>query len=214
MQHLTDIKVLLDTRFPTFEPELKELICVHSKLKTFAQGDTIVQSGQLFHSVLLIVDGRLKFYRQDESGDEILIYDILPGDACALSMASTPYERPSQTLAIAAEDSRLLMIPISATEVWMQRYKSWNLYVVETYRKRFEEMISMVDQMAFMNMGMRLKNYLHSQVLKTGKQQVFLTHGEIARDLNSSREVISRLLKEMEKSQEVKVHRHYVEVYD
>lgn len=208
-----DTRAYLDKYFPHFEEGLKEQIAVNSIVKFIAAGESMIQTGQYFRSTMLVVEGRLKLYREGEEGHEFFMYYLLPGDACALSMvcATRPHQT-SEIMAKAIEDSIIIMVPLEMRENLMQEFKSWYSFVVETYRSRFEELLGIIDQVMFKGMDERLVVYLANQqkTLKTNK--LFITHQEIATDLNSSREVISRLLKKMEQQNRLQLHRNYIEM--
>jgi len=208
-----DTRAYLDKYFPHFEEGLKEQIAANSVTKSITAGESMIQTGQYFRSTMLVVDGRLKLYREGEEGHEFFMYYLLPGDACALSMVcATRQHQTSEIMAKAIEDSVVIMVPLEMMENLMQEYKSWYSFVVETYRSRFEELLSIVDQVIFKGMDERLVVYLANQqkTLKTNK--LFITHQEIAIDLNSSREVISRLLKKMEQQNKLQLHRNYIQM--
>lgn len=208
-----DARTYLDTYFPRFETGLKEQIAANAVIKTIKAGESLIQTGQYFRSTMLVVEGRLKLYREGEEGNEFFMYYLLPGNACALSMVcATQAQQTSEIMAKAVEDSIVLMVPLAMMEQLMQEFKSWYSFVVETYRNRFEELLSIVDQVMFKGMDERLIVYLDNQQKVLQTQQLYITHQEIANDLHSSREVISRLLKKMEQQNRLKLHRNYIEM--
>jgi CRP/FNR family transcriptional regulator len=159
-----------------------------------------MKTGQHFRNIILIVSGLVKVYREDDQGNEFLMYYLAPGQACSLSMICASRFQASQLMAKAESDVEVLAIPLQKMDEWMTTYKSWYYFVLETYRSRFEELLVVIGNIAFKNMDERLEWYLKQQAVKLGKQ-LSLTHQQIANDLSSSREVISRLLKKMEKNQ-------------
>lgn len=146
-------------------------------------------------STMLVVEGTVKLYREGEDGQEFFMYYLQPGDACALSMICATRQETSEVMAKAIEKARVLMIPIALMDTLMRDYKSWYYFVMESYRMRFEELLFVIDNIAFMAMDERLAFYLKKQAGDLNTKQLHLTHSEIASDLNTSREVISRLLK-------------------
>lgn len=159
---------------------------------------------------MLVLDGIVKLYREDEEGNEFFIYNIQPGQACAVSMVCTYAAEKSQVMARALTDVTVLTIPVQYMDLWLARYKSWHYFVIKTYRARYEELLKTVDEIAFKNMDERLEFYIKKQVKQLGRH-IKLTHQEIANDLNSSREVISRLMKKMEKNGWIIIHRNSFE---
>lgn len=198
--------------FPQFEPELIELLEKNAIERTFHAGEVIMRTGQFIKSTVLVLSGRIKIYRENEEGGEFLIYYLGPGEACAVSLICTLQSRTSEITAKAIEETEVLMLPVQLMDELMQKYKSWSQFVIQTYRNRFDEMLSVIDNIAFRNMDERLEFYLKRCKNETGKTQLNLTHQQIADDLNSSREVISRLLKKMEQLGKIKLNRNAIEL--
>ena len=198
--------------FPQFEPALIELIEKEAVQRTYNAGDVIMRTGQYIKSTALVLEGQVKIYRENQDGGEFLMYYLGPGQACAVSMICALQSSTSEIMAVAEEDSELLMIPIQLMDDLMNKYKSWCQFVIQTYRSRFDELLAVVDNIAFRNMDERLEFYLKRYTDRTGKKNVEISHQQIADDLNSSREVISRLLKKMEQRNLVKLHRNMIEL--
>lgn len=206
------MKDFLDRHFPQFEPELKARLEEQGVLREIAEGERVMQAGQYIKSTVLVVDGRLKLYRENEEGKEFFMYYITPGSACALSMVCAAKQEQIDVVALADERSTLIMLPTQIMDELMRDYKSWYYFVLETYRNRFEELLDLVDNVAFNNMDERLLAYLKNHKEKLGTSTVQATHQTIANDLNSSREVVSRLLKKMEQQGWVRLGRNVIEL--
>lgn len=203
----------LDRLFPDFETEVKEIINEHGIIKEIAKGETVMEVGQYIKSTILVLEGRLKLIREDDTeGDEFFMYYILPGNACALSMVCASRDMKMDVMGVADEDTVVLMIPTNIMDELMRKYKSWYYFVVETYRARFEELLELIDHIAFKKMDERLWAYLENYKAKTNQSILNATHQEIANDLNSSREVISRLLKKLEQNNLVSLSRNEIEI--
>ncbi|MBK9569761.1 MAG: Crp/Fnr family transcriptional regulator [Chitinophagaceae bacterium] len=198
--------------FPQFEAGLIEVIEKEAVQKRFNAGDIIMRTGQYIKSTALVLEGQIKIYRENQDGGEFLMYYLGPGQACAVSMICALQSTTSEIMAVAEEDTEVLMIPVQLMDDLMNKYKSWYQFVIQTYRSRFDELLSVVDNIAFRNMDERLEFYLKRLAGKTGKMTIDVSHQEIANDLNSSREVISRLLKKMEQRNLVKLHRNMIEL--
>jgi len=198
--------------FPDFEPELISLLEKEAVQKTFAAGDILMRTGQYIKSTVLVLEGRIKIYRENQEGGEFLMYYLEPGQACAVSMICAIQSQTSEIMAKAEEDTEVLMIPIQLMDELMNKYKSWYQFVIQTYRGRFDELLSVVDNIAFRNMDERLEFYLKRHAGASGKKNIELSHQQIADDLNSSREVISRLLKKMEQRKLVRLNRNMIEL--
>ena len=202
----------LSNYFPQFEPALLSVIEKESVEKTFKAGDIIMRTGQYIKSTVLLLSGRVKIYRENEDGGEYLMYFLNPGEACAVSMICAIQSEASEIMAQAEEDTTVLMIPIQLMDDLMKNYRSWYQFVIRTYRSRFDELLAVVDNIAFRNMDERLEFYLKRYVANTGSKEIALSHQQIADDLNTSREVISRLLKKMEQRKLLKLNRHLIEM--
>lgn len=202
----------LQLLFPQFEPELISIIEENAIEKVFEPGEVIMRTGQYIKSTVIVVNGRIKIYRENNEGGEFLIYYIGAGEACAVSMICALQSQASEIMAKAEEETTVIMLPIQLMDELMSKYKSWSRFVIQTYRRRFDELLIAIDHIAFLNMDERLEFYLKRSVKETGKTTLELTHQQIAADLNSSREVISRLLKKMEQIGKVKLHRNAIEI--
>jgi CRP/FNR family transcriptional regulator len=159
---------------------------------------------------MLILDGVVKLYREDDEGKEFFIYHLDAGQACSLSMVCAAKHETSEVLAKALTDATVLSIPLEFMDQWMGKYKSWYQFVITSYRNMFEELLKTIDAIAFTNMDQRLEDYIKKQAARLGNN-LKITHQDIATDLNTSREVISRLLKKMEAKNWVIIHRNSIE---
>lgn len=208
---MNNIASFLDQHFPELDQPLKQFIASVGSLKHIQAGADLMRSGQYLKHTVLIADGRIKIYREGEQGGEFFMYYLEPGNACALSMMCAATAKESEILAKAVEDSTVIMIPVQYMEDLMKNYKSWYRFVVETYRYRFEELLALMDNVVFKNMDERLESYLARQFNELNTHELKLTHQQIADDLNTSREVITRLLKKLEQRGSIKIHRSHIE---
>jgi CRP/FNR family transcriptional regulator len=202
----------LKQQFPQFEDGLIDIIGKEAVEKTFIAGDIIMRTGQYIKSTVLVLNGRIKIYRENDEGGEFLMYYIGPGQACAVSMICAIQSQTSEIMAKAEEDTEVLMIPVQLMDELMSKYKSWYQFVIQTYRSRFDELLRVIDNIAFRNMDERLEFYLKRHADETGKTTIELSHQQIADDLATSREVISRLLKKMEQRKLLQLHRNMIEL--
>lgn len=200
--------------FPQFELELIEILDKNSTERVFQPGEVIVRSGQYIKSTVLVISGRIKIYRENDEGGEFLIYYLGPGEACAVSLICAIQSQTSEITAKAIEETEVVMFPVNLMDELMIKFKSWSHFVIQTYRARFDEMLTVIDNIAFRNMDERLEFYLKRAKTNAGQTSLNLTHQQIADDLNSSREVISRLLKKMEQLGRIKLNRNSIEIID
>lgn len=205
------ISYYLDTVFPDFEPELKQRLSQECVLKDIPAGEVIMRTGQFIKHTLLIGSGRVKLYRQGDDGEEAFIYDLEPGSACALSMICNTKREASEIMAKTVENTVAIMIPIQLMDELMQKYKTWYYFVIANYRARFEELLVVFDNVVFKGMDERLEFYLKNQFKNSLNKTLPITHQQIANDLNTSREVVSRLLKKMEQDKKIRLLRNNIE---
>jgi CRP/FNR family transcriptional regulator len=204
------VEEYIDNWFSQFEPSLKSLLAKEATLRVFQPGDMLMDAGQYFKSTMLVVEGYVKLYREGEDGNEFFMYMIGPGEGCALSMICALKNERSELKATAMDETVVIQIPLELMDRLMLEHRSWYYFVLETYRKRFEDMLELIDHVIFKAMDERLEFYLRQKAEKLNTNILQTTHQEIANDLNSSREVISRLIKKMEQKGMVRSERNYM----
>lgn len=200
----------LNTLFPQFDTELLEHLEKIGQVAEFEEGTMLMRPGQYFKNSMLILDGRVKLYREGEDGEEFFLYYLEKGNACALSMICATKNESSAIKAKAMTLVKALTIPIQYMDALMKEHRQWYYFVLETYRSRFEELLQVIDQVAFHSMDQKLEFYLKRQFESLGSDKISITHQEIADDLNSSREVISRLLKKLESQKRISISRNEI----
>ncbi len=195
-----------------FEAKLLEEILSTGRLRKVKAGQTVISPGVRADEIPLVIEGSLKVMRQDESGNEIFLYYLEGGDTCAMSITCCLENKLSEFIAIAEEDSLLWLIPVTSMDSWVSKYPSFRRFVFSSYQSRFDELLTAIDSVAFMKMDERLYKYLLDKKQASGSYVINKTHQEIARELNTSRVVISRLIKKLELEGKVEQHRNRIEV--
>ena len=195
-----------------FEEDLINEIVEVSVLKEFKEGDILIDFGDYIKRMPLLINGAIKILREDFDEGELLLYFIEKGDTCAMTMACCMGETKSEIRAVAETDGKVVMIPVNKMEEWLGKYKSWRNYVFNSYNNRLKEMLSAIDNLAFMNMNDRLLSYLVEKVKINNSREIHNTHQEIAYDLHTSRVVISRLLKALENEGKIVLNRASIEL--
>lgn len=200
--------------FPTLERDLLKEIADVAEIKTIHEGETIMKTGQNIRAAILVINGLVKIYREDDEGDEYFMYYLDEGKACAISLVCALGTGTSGIMAKAVSEATILIVPAHYVDQWIGRYKSWAQFAVNSYRERFEELLQIIDHIAFRNMDERLVFYLKRHCEKLNTNTISTSFTEIAQELNSSREVISRLMKKLSERGVVKLHNTYVEVLE
>lgn len=195
-----------------FEEELLEEILQVSKLVEFKEGELIIDYQQYIKAIPLLLSGAIKVMREDYDSGELLLYYLERGDTCAMTMTCCLGEKQSEIRATGEVSGTLLMIPVQKMTEWMAKYKTWMAFVFNSYNNRFNELLNAIDTLAFMDMSGRLLNYLFEKSKIEGSTVVYKTHQEIAKELNTSRVVVSRLLKALENEKRIKLNRNSIEI--
>lgn len=198
--------------YPSFSTALLEDIQANAIEQSFVAGDVLMRTGQYIRNTILVLSGSIKVYREGEDGGEFFMYYLQPGQACAISMICATKRETSQIMAKVDEDVELVLIPLALMDKWMMQHRSWYEFVIGTYRNRLEEVLEVVDNIAFRAMDERLEFNLKRHKEACGCNDLKLSHQEIAAELNTSREVISRLLKKLEQRGDLKLHRNHIEL--
>ena len=202
-----------ETRFSgIFDDALLAEITEHGHHMKVPEGTMLMDVGQDMDAIPLLLEGAIKIMRLDKNGDEILLYFLESGDSCALSMGTYMGASKSSIRAVTERDTSLIMVPVGVGQEWMKTYRSWSAFVLESYQSRLEEMLEAIDALAFMDLPTRLRRYLSDKVKVQGDLTLHTTHQEIANDLHTSRVVVSRLLKNLEREGLLTLHRNAVEM--
>ena len=195
-----------------FEEALIEEIVKVASYSQFKADDYLIEIGDYIKTMPLLLNGAIKILREDENGDELLLYFLERGDTCAMTLTCCMGQSKSRIRAIAETDGALLMIPVEKMEDWLTKYKTWRNFVFDSYNVRLMEMLEAIDTLAFMNLDERLYKYLTDKAKVLGSTEINTTHQEIAYEMHTSRVVISRLLKALELKGTIKLHRNKIEI--
>lgn len=203
---------LIEAYGSVFESGLIDEIAKVAAYVDFNEGDRLIEIGQYIRQMPLLISGAVKILREDRKEGELLLYFLEKGDTCAMTLACCLGDTKSEIRAIAETKGALVMIPVAKMEEWLGKYKSWRNFVFTSYNKRLSEMLTAIDNLAFMKLDERLLLYLKEKA-KVNKSLVILnTHQEIAYELNTSRVVISRLLKALENDGVITLNRNTIEL--
>jgi len=197
-----------------FEDELINEIVQVGTFKEVPEGFKLMEIGDYVKGMPLLISGAIKILRDDNDGDELLLYYLEKGDTCSMTMACCMGDSKSEIRAIAEMDTKLIMVPIQKMEEWTAKYKSWRNFVFSSYHLRLNELLITLDSIAFDKMDTRLVGYLKEKARINKSNRIQNTHQEIAYDLHSSRVVISRLLKKLEQMGKIELHRNYIQILD
>ena len=202
-----DIDVL---PFPGNAFALKEKLKESGIVKKFEEGDIIVPEHTHIRSVPIVLSGTIKVFRTDEEGREILLYYIESGESCIMSFLGALHHETSKIKAIANEESQILFIPVDKLPLLIKEFPEWLDYIFRLYHKRFEELLEVINAIAFTKIDERLLQLLQKKSTVTNSKTIFTTHEQLATELGTAREVVSRLLKQMEEKGMVRLSRNKI----
>ncbi|WP_271393814.1 Crp/Fnr family transcriptional regulator [Aequorivita sinensis] len=195
-----------------FEDDLLNEIMEVGVIKEVPEGSKMMDIGDYVKSMPLLISGAIKILRENIEGDELLLYYLEKGETCSMTMTCCLGQKQSEIRAIAETDAILIMVPVQKMEEWTSKYKSWRNFVFESYHNRINELLATLDSIAFHQMDERLEQYLREKARVNESDIIKNTHQEIAYDLNTSRVVISRLLKKMEQMGKIELGRNYLKI--
>lgn len=191
-------------------PELKEKLYQNSIIKEFKEGDTVLRENSNIQSIPIVTKGSIKVLRTDDDEKEILLYYIKPGESCIMSFLGGLHQDTSKVKAIVEEDAEILFIPIDKVILLMKEYPQWLEYIFRLYHKRFEELLEVVNAIAFKKVDERLLLLLNKKEELTKSKIIQITHEQLANELGTARVVVSRLLKQLEDEGKLKLGRNKI----
>ncbi len=181
-------------------PEIREKLEAYGMAKTIAEGDVILNENAYINAIPIVTRGSIRVLRTDEDGREILLYYIKAGESCIMSFLGGLHHNTSKVKAIAEEETEILFIPIDKVSLLIKQFPEWLDYIFRLYHKRFEELLDVVNAVAFKKMDERLLTFIKKKCELTNSHTLYVTHEQLANELGTARVVVSRLLKQMEEA--------------
>lgn len=197
-----------------FEQNLIDEIAKVGVYKNFTADTTIIELGDFIKSMPLLISGAIKILREDENGDELVLYYLEKGDTCAMTLSCCMGQTKSKIRAVAETDVELILLPKEKMTDWLSSYKTWQSFILQSYHNRVEELLQAVDTIAFLKMDERIFKYLKDKAMVNNNDELTTTHKQIAEDLHTSRVVVSRLLKKLENENKIKLYRNSIKVLE
>jgi len=209
-----EIMNLLKKNFPNIsELKLQEEIATVGRLFRFKAGERIMDYGSYIKLVPLVISGSIKVVREDEeTGNELFLYFLNEGDTCSMSFSCCMKNKVSNIRTTAEDDTLLIGIPVKYIDQWMMKYQTWKSFVMLSYDERMQELVRTIDNIVFHKLDERLLDYLKKKASANTSKIIHTTHQSIAQDLNASREGVSRILKQLERSEKIKLGRNKIEL--
>ncbi len=205
----------LKAALPNFtDPKLLQAILDKGQIMNLEPGKVMMEPGQFIKMVPIVLEGSIKIMRVDEDGKELFLYYLDAGETCALSLTCCTAAKPSEIKAVVEEKATIIAIPVAVHEQLSDEFRQWKDFVANTYQNRFQEMLVALDAVAFKRMDERLMRYIVTKMKQHKANELHITHQEIANELGTSREVISRLLKQLEKKKWIELGRNIIYIRD
>ena len=191
-------------------PQIREKLAAYGVIKTFKEGNVVLNENAYIKAIPIVTKGSIRVMQTDEEGREILLYYIKPGESCIMSFLGGIHHDTSKVKAIAEEETEILFLPIDKVNLLIKEYPEWLDYIFRLYHKRFEELLEVVNAVAFKKIDERLINFIKKKCELTQSHTLNITHEQIANELGTARVVVSRLLKQMEDEGLVKLGRNKI----
>lgn len=195
-----------------FQSDLVKEIENSGNLKHFEAGDTIVNMDSYIKHIPVVISGSIKVIRTEEDGREILLYYLTPGESCIVSILAGMKNETSKIKAIVEEDAEIMLIPADKAKEWVRKYPEWTDFIFNLYQKRFEELLEVVNSVAFQKIDTRLLHLIKQKTQLYQSKEISVTHQQLADELGITREATSRVLKQMEKEHLLILSRNKIEL--
>lgn len=191
-------------------PEVRKKLSAYGIVKKFSEGDIILNENAYIRAIPIVLSGCIGVMRTDDDGREILLYYINPGESCIMSFLGGIHNDTSKVKAIVEEETEIIFIPIDKVNLLIKENPEWLDYIFRLYHKRFEELLEVVNDVAFKKMDERLLNFIKKRCELTKNTTLQITHEHLANELGTARVVVSRLLKQMEDKGLLKLGRNKI----
>jgi CRP/FNR family transcriptional regulator len=202
---------ILSKAFPHLHPELIHEILGVSVVKEIPRDSTILRAGQYVKVIPIVTKGLIKVFSRYEEKD-LLLYYIRPNESCIMSFAASLKNEPSRVFAVTEEDTSAILLPVDKIDTWIRQFPDFNSIFFQQYNLRYSELLDTISHLLFNRMDQRLYDYLKKKHQLTDKNPIKISHRQIANDLGTAREVISRVMKKLEGEGRVKQHSSSIEI--
>lgn len=194
----------------TSSPELVEKLYFNGNKKTYKEGDIILDENSSIRAIPIVMKGMIKVIRTEEDGREILLYYIQAGESCIMSFLGGMHNEKSIVKAEVEEDTEILFLPVDKVSLFIKEYPEWLDYIFRLYHKRFEELLDIINAIAFKKVDERLLNLIIKKTEISQSKTIITTHEQLANELGTARVVVSRLLKQLEDTGKLKLGRNKI----
>lgn len=191
-------------------PALHEKLISYGTTKKFNAGDVILNENAYIRSIPIVLSGSIRVMRNDDEGKEILLYYIKSGESCIMSFLGGIHQDTSKVRAVAEDETEILFVPVDKVITLIREHDDWLDFIFRLYHKRFEELLEVVNAVAFKKIDERLILLLQKKVELSKSKTITVTHEQLANELGTARVVVSRLLKQLEVDGRVELGRNKI----
>lgn len=168
--------------------------CDVISLETSSQ---IIRMRQYIKVIPIVLEGVIKVLSQNQD-KELLLYYIKPNESCVMSFHAAFKNTPSPILAIVEEDAKVLLLPIAKVKEWLKTYPEINTLFYQQYNQRYQDLLDTVNYLVFDKLEVRVYDYLLQKKMISNSKIIKISHRQIASELGTAREVVSRIIKKLE----------------
>ena len=197
---------------PVINQQLLDKLLKEGTVKTFPPESVIIEEHDYIKNVPIVLSGSIKVFKLDEDGKEILLYYIKPGESCVMSFLGAACNGTSKIRAVVEEQAEVLILPVYKAIDLIRDNPAWLEFIFQLYNKRFEELLAVVNAVVFQHVDDRLWDLLQTKVKMLHTNELTITHQQVADELGTAREVVSRLLKQLERSNKIQLARNKIKV--
>ena len=190
-------------KIPNISQSLQHEIESSSSVVEVSAETEILREGQYIKVIPLVLEGLVKVFTKYED-NELLLYYIQPNESCVMSFTASLKNEPSKVFAITEENSKILLLPVEKVAQWIGEFPDLNSLFFQQYNIRYSDLLETINQLLFDKLDKRLLDYLKEKVRLTRKNPLKISHRQIANELGTAREVISRVMKKLEQEAKVK----------
>ena len=195
-------------------PQLLARLAEEGTVRTFGPEAVIIDENDYIRSIPIVLSGSIKVLKIDEDAKEVLLYYIKPGESCVMSFLGATCNQTSKIKAIVEEKAEVLMLPIHKSFELIKDNPACLEYIFQLYNRRFEELLEVVNSVVFQHVDDRLWALLKKKVKMLRSNDIAITHQQLADELGTAREVVSRLLKQLERAGQVRLYRSRIIVLE
>lgn len=197
---------------PVINQQLLDKLLKEGTVKTFPPEAVIIEEHDYIKNVPIVLSGSIKVFKLDEDGRELLLYYIKPGESCVMSFLGAACNGTSKIRAVVEEQAEVLILPVYKAIDLIRDNPAWLEFIFQLYNRRFEELLSVVNAVVFQNVDDRLWDLLKTKVKMLNTMELNVTHQQVADELGTAREVVSRLLKQLERKNKILLSRNKIKV--